>query len=142
MNKKVLIAALIATVVAFFGGWLVFGILLEGFYSENTIVYEGLWKDMENDPSTLLGILISNVAMSLLLALILDRFGNVTTFAKGFVNGLWIGFLIAVMMDASFWAFMNLHTNTMYAVDIIVNTLFYGVLGGVIGAVLGWGNKG
>lgn len=137
MNTKVLVAALVGAIASFLGGWLVFGYLLESFYKSNTIEYAGLMKN----PPELWGIFVSGFFWCLLLAMIFNKWANVTTFAGGMMNAAWIGLLISLSFNFGFHSFYNLYTPTGLVVDSIVSTIFWAVIGGVIGMALGWGKK-
>ena len=129
MKSKTLIGGLIAGVLSFLLGWLVFGILLHSYYEANTFKYPGL----ERVEPIMWALIIANLAWGLLLAYILDLAGA-NSMAKGFTCGLIVFFLLALGMDTFFIAFMRLMRLRLAAVDIAANALF----GGVVGAVVGW----
>jgi hypothetical protein len=129
MNTKTLLGALIAGVVSFLLGWLIFGILLMDFYSANMVQYTGL---MKNPPEFLI-IAIANIVYGLLLAWIFS-IANINTVSKGFSAGIIIGLLMVLGFDLFLYAQMNLYNAKIIAIDVVLN----GVMGGVVGAVLGW----
>jgi hypothetical protein len=138
MNTKVLLAGLAATVFFFFGGWLLYGMLLMDYATANTTVYEGLMKS-ETEMS-FPGLIVSNAAWGFLLALICDKTSSKSLMA-GAITGAWVGFLMMLSFDASFYAFFNLYTSTYLATDVVLGTLFMSAGGAVVGLVLGSGNK-
>jgi len=138
MNTKVLLAGLAATVFFFFGGWLIYGMLLMDYATANTTVYEGLMKS--EDEMNFPALIVANAAWGFLLALICDK-TNSNSLMAGAMTGAWVGFLIMLSFDASFYAFYNLFTPTYLAVDLVVGTLFMAAGGAVVGLVLGSGNK-
>ena len=129
MNSKTLLGALIAAIVAFLLGWLIFGILLADYYTSNMVQYSGLIKN----PPEIWAIAIANLSWGLVLALIFNM-GNVNSVGKGFTTGLIIYLFIVLGFNLFSHAQMNLYNTQILAVDTILNALF----GGVIGAVLGW----
>lgn len=135
MNTKAILAGLAGGVFAFFGGWLVYGVLLMDYFMSHTTKYDGLMKD----PPDFIFIIISNLAWGFLYALIFHRWANVKSFGPGFSKGLALSFLWMLMFDSSMYAFYNLNTLTFIGVDIVVGTLFGGLVGGVVGIVLGMG---
>ena len=137
MKSKTLIGGLIAGVLSFFLGWLVFGILLKDYYSANTLKYAGL----ERLEPIMWALIIANLAWGLLLAYILDLAGA-NSMAKGFTCGLIIFFLMALGIDMFFIAFMRLMRLRLAVVDIGANALFGGIIGAVVGWWYGRGNKG
>jgi pentatricopeptide repeat protein len=140
MNTKVLIAALAAGVASFLLGWVVYGMLLEGYMKAHTTeAAHGVWKQMEN--MNWLGMIISNLAWGVFLAWSLSRMG-VNDMSGGFVAGAIIGGLVAINIDLFFYSMMNWYTDKMVViVDVLVSTVFHGILGAVTGIVLGMGNK-
>ena len=137
MDKKIIIAALLGSVVSFLLGWLVYGILLMDFYSSHMNYYHGLMKD----PPNLAAIFAGGLAMSFLIAYIYRKWSGTTSFATGFMNGLIIGFLVSLSFNLYMYASMDLYARRVIVVGVITGTLFNAVLGGVIGWYLGMGNK-
>lgn len=137
MNLRTFIATLAGMVTLFLLGWLVFGILLMDFYQANTTHYEGLMNEMPN----LFLIIVSQLLFSFMLAYIFQVWAGFNSFAKGFTGGLFIGFFVTFAFDLYFLSGMNLFTVKSIIVDIIANTILYGIAGGVIGLVLGFGGK-
>jgi len=138
MNVKAYLAALVGAVFSFFAGWIIFGMLLMNFYTANTKVYEGLMRGPMPD---LIFIFLSGLCSSFLLTIIFTKWAGVKTYSAGFTNGMIIYFLLAGTMDLSLYAFYNLANLTLTLVDIIAQTVFGGMVGGIIGLVLGIGNK-
>ena len=136
MKSKTLIGGLIAGVVSFFLGWLVFGILLKGYYDANTFPYTGLNR---LEP-IMWALIIANLAWGLLLAYILELAGA-NSMAKGFTIGLIVFFLATLGMDTFSIAFMRLMRIRLALVDIGLNALFGGLLGAIVGWWYGRGNK-
>jgi uncharacterized membrane protein len=137
MNTKMLLAALGGAVAFFILGWLVYGILLMGFYESNSVHYEGLMYEMPN----LFMIFIANLSTALLIAYIFDRWANIRTFGGGFMGGMIIGVLFTISFDFYSLATMNLMNTTAAIVDIIAGTIMSGIVGGVVGFILGAGKK-
>ncbi len=137
MNSKLLIAAAVGAVTAFFLGFLIFGLAMQGFYNSNMIPYEGLIID----PPRLWAIFIANLATAFLYAYIFDKWANIRTFGAGFSAGIIIGFLFTVSMDLLMYAMMNLYTGMFLVVDVLVSTLYSAVVAGTVASMLGRGSK-
>jgi hypothetical protein len=138
MNNKVLLAALAGAVATFLTGWLLYGILLKGFFEAGTL--ETARSVMREQPE-LLAIFFGGLAWSLLLALIFSRWASISTLRSGAIAGAWIGFLIALGADLFSYASMNIaHLNTTL-IDPLINAVQSAIAGGIIGWVLGYGAK-
>ena len=137
MNLKTLYATLAAFVIFFFLGWLVYGVLLMGFYENNMFNCEGLTKD----PPNYILLIVANLIWSFFFVFILQRWAKITDFGKGFIAGLIIGFLVLLAFDLQSMAFMNLFNVQLFIVDLVVSTILAGIAGGVIGWILGAGMK-
>jgi len=129
MNTKTLLGALIAGVVSFLLGWLIFGILLMDYYAANKVQYPGLLKD----PMEIWPIAIADLVWGLLVSWIFSM-ANIKTVAKGVTVGFLIGFLMVLGFDLFVYAELNLYSTRLLALDVIMN----GVMGAASGAVLGW----
>ncbi len=139
MNTKVLLAALAGGIAAFLLGWVIFGMLLTGYYDANMIHYEGLMKPQAEMN---LGLMfVSNLMMSSALAYALHRMG-VSTLLGGVIAGAIIGFLFYLSVDLAFMSMMNMFSNSaMVLVDVFANTVWAACVGGVVGLMLGRGTK-
>jgi len=129
MNTKTLLGALIAGVVSFLLGWLIFGILLMDYYAANKVQYPGLLKD----PMEIWPIAVADLVWGLLVSWIFSM-ANIKTVAKGVTVGFLIGFLMVLGFDLFVYAELNLYSTRLLALDVIMN----GVMGAASGAVLGW----
>jgi hypothetical protein len=129
MNTKTLLGALIAGIVSFLLGWVIFGILMMDYYTANMVQYTGLFKN----PPEVWVIAIANIAWGLVYALIFNM-GNVRTAPKGFSTGLTLSLLIVLGFNLMMYAQFNLYNTKILAIDLILNA----ALGGITGAVLGW----
>lgn len=135
MNTKVILASLAGFVVSFLFGWLVFGMLLKGYFAANITNPPDLWKA---DPK-MLALVLFNLAWGGLMGWSLHKMGVVSVMG-GIVCGAIIAMFFEVIDATYHFAFMNFYRNRMVAVvDILVTTGFGAVIGGVVGAVLGTG---
>ena len=137
MKPKVIYAILGATVVSFFLGWLIFGIILDPYYKSQMTVYEGMMKN----PPEMWAIIIMNLSWSVLLVYIFHTWAGISTFMKGMTAGMIVFFLVGVGFDFSMYGFMNMMSFQLVIIDIIANTIMGGVVGGVAGLILGLGEK-
>ncbi|MFI5218068.1 MAG: hypothetical protein ACHQNT_01180 [Bacteroidia bacterium] len=135
MNTKLLIATIVGAIASFLLGWLVYGTLLMDFWKTNTTIYEGL----SVDPPRLWAIFLGGLCYCFLLAWIFDKWSNTRDFKGGFINGMIISLPIMLWTWLGYYAFLNLYTSTLMITDIIVGTLFNGVVAGIIAAMLGRG---
>jgi hypothetical protein len=129
MKLKTLIGGLIAGVVSFLLGWLVFGILLHNYYEANSVQYPGLnWAQPR-----MWALIIANLSWGFLLAYILDLSGA-NSIMKGFTIGFVVFLLATLGIDMFSLAFMHLMRIRLALVDTATNAVF----GGLIGAIVGW----
>lgn len=138
MNTKTLLAGLAASVFFFFGGWLIYGMLMADMMMANMTVYEGLMKGEED--MNMIAMIGANLAWGFLVAIVCDK-TNSKSLMAGVMTGLWLGFLVMLNFDLSFMAMFNLFTTKWLMIDIVIGTLFTGAGGAVAGLVLGSGNK-
>jgi hypothetical protein len=138
MNIKAYLAALAGAVFSFLGGWVIFGMLLMDFYMANTTSYEGLMKTPMPD---LVFIFLSGLSASFLLTIIFTKWANVKTFGSGFTTGMTVYFFVIISFNLSMYGFYNLMNITLVFVDTLAQTIFGGLMGGIIGFILGTGKK-
>ena len=129
MNTKTLVAGLLAAIVTFLIGWLIFGVLLVSYYNSNMLAYPGLLKE----PPNVLFIGFANLAWGLMLAYVFSLAG-INTASKGLITGFIIFLLICIGFNCMFHAQFNLYSRRVFVVDALAN----GVLGAISGAFIGW----
>ncbi len=133
MNTKTIIAALVGAIVTFLLGYVVWGLLLGDYYAANTVQYPGL----NIDPPRLWAIFVSNLAGCLLLSWLFSSLG-VNNFATGFQRAALIFFLFSLSIDMMWFALMNFFSNyTIILLDVVVTSLVWAIVGGVIALMLG-----
>jgi len=136
-NNRLLLTIIITTVIAFFSGWPIFGIIFGDFYSSNMNPDAAFL--MKTEPA-LWPLFFATLAWSALLTLVLHKTGNVT-FKKGFLTSLWLSFFLMVMFDFNMFAFWDLYNMGFIFVDIIVGTIYWALIGGISGAMLAMRKK-
>ena len=129
MNTKTIIAGILAGIVSFLLGWLIYGMLLMEFFKNHSLHYNGLDKN----PPDFLYLGIGNLLMGILTAYVV-ALGNGNNAKKGFTIAAIVGFLVSSGMDSMMFAQMNLGSRTAILVDVIAAT----ILSGIIGAFVGW----
>jgi hypothetical protein len=133
---KILLAALVGTIVYFGIGWLVFEGLLGKYMSANTTQIVGFKKSEEE--SSMVMLIVSCAAYALLLAVVMGNWTQVNTFKEGAILGATVGILIATMTN-SYW-YATSHFFNGFAplfVDVAAAGLTVGIMGGVIAWILG-----
>lgn len=129
MNSKILIGIVLAFLISFLCGWLIFGYLLVDFYNQYSNDFIGLKKD----PMVMWSMVVSNLAYALMLAYVF-QIAAVKTVAKGAMVGMIVTVLISLSYDMFIFSQMNLIGYRIMAANTVAN----GAIGGLIGAVLGW----
>ena len=134
---KILLAALVGTIVYFGIGWLVFEGLLGKYMSANTTQIAGFKKSEEE--SSMLMLIVSCAAYALLLAMLMGHWAHVNTFKEGLLLGATVGILVAVMTNSYWYSTSHFFNNLPpLLVDIAAAGVTVGLMGGVIGWFLGY----
>ena len=123
---------MIGGVVAFFLGWLFFGILFPDLLK---IPLEGFMKPEAE--MVMWAMIAANLLWGLFLAYIFVQWANISTWISGAKAGATVGFFISAIFDTGYYAMSNMFTLNSMLIDIVVNTLFAGLTGAVIGWWLG-----
>jgi hypothetical protein len=133
---KIVLAALVGTIVYFGIGWLVFEGLLGKYMSANTTQIVGFKKSEEE--SSMLMLIISCAAYALLLAVVMGNWTQVNTFKEGAILGATVGILVATMTN-SYWYSTSHFFNGFAPIlaDIAAAGVTVGIMGGAIAWVLG-----
>lgn len=138
MNTRVIVASVAGGAALFLLGFLIYGLLLEGWMRSQMVEYKGLMNETPN----FVTLIIANIVWALLVALIFDRWASISTFIGGLIGGAMISFLMILYYDLMNVSFMNLFTGfTAVFVDVVAFTLIGALAGGVVAAILGMMNK-
>jgi hypothetical protein len=137
MNAKFFLAVLVGSIVAFFAGWLIFGVLFPEFYGHGI---KETASAVIKKPPLLWAIGISNIAWVLLITWALQKSGS-TSFGKGFLTALWVSVLLIITFDFSFHAFYDIYETSFIALDVLASSVFWAIIGGIAGAILGSGKN-
>jgi hypothetical protein len=133
MNTRTIIAAIAGAVTSFLLGWLVYGILLKDYYASAYVPYEGLMYEMP----VLWAIFLGGLAHSFLMSWLFTRM-NIMTFTGGLQYGLIINFFLFLSQNLYMYASMNIFSGvSIVAIDILISTVFAGIISGVIALTLG-----
>jgi membrane protein YqaA with SNARE-associated domain len=139
MKTQVLVATLIGAIVAFFAGYIIWGMLTMDYYNSN--ISELYVNEISREEPILWMIFVSQIIWALLLAYLFDQM-NIRNFMDGMKCGAIIFFLIMAGFDIMFHATSDFFGNhTIIIVDILLNTVFGGIIGGIIGWWLGRGKE-
>ncbi|MEO8148112.1 MAG: hypothetical protein ABI723_10765 [Bacteroidia bacterium] len=137
MNKKTLIAALAGGITGFILGFLIFGLLLSNYYTTHCTTYPGLIKDSP----VIWCYAVGNLLWAWMFAYVFSNWANVTTFVRGATAAIIIAAPVVIAYEFFFYAGMNLMGARVLAVDAIANIAMNAIVGGVVGTVLGMGEK-
>lgn len=135
MNFRAYIAAIVGGIFNSLAVWATSGFLLVDFYLINTFHYEGLMKMPKPD---LIFVFLSGLSLSFLMTIIFTWWARVSTFRSGFRNGMILTFFYICAVDLGMFGFYNLMNISLTAVDIVLQTVFGGLMGGIIGWILGF----
>lgn len=135
MNTKCLIASIAGAVVLFVGGYVLYELLLGGFFAANMGTATGVIKESPD----FLWIAVGQLAAGGVLATALGWKGA-TDVAGGAQAGAKLGALIAAAFGFVMLGAMNTSTLTSVVVDIVVSAVLWGAAGAVVGMMLGRGD--
>ena len=136
-TKKFVLGTLAGGVAYFFLGFLIYAILMEDFFTAHTVT--GIMKsetEMKYYP-----MVAGNLAHAALLAYVFLNWANIKSFSSGLIGGAIIGFFMSAGFDLISYDTAKIMSITGTLVDIVVYTIITSLVGGIVGAVLGMGNK-
>lgn len=139
MLARILASSVAGGVALFIAGFVIYGLVLDPMVMRpNMNTYAGLM----NETPSFVPLVLANIVNGFLLAYIFDKWAGIRTFAGGAKGGAIIMFIVGLMMQLMFMAFMNLSKNFIPPVaDVIGSAVMGAIGGGVVGMVLGLMNK-
>jgi uncharacterized protein with PQ loop repeat len=130
--KKLAIGGIVAGILFFLLGWLIYGILLMDFMKANPGVVGGYDKAAPD----MLWLVIGNLLSGFLMAYIFVK-ANVNTLANGFITAAVVGLLMSASYDCMSYGLTNLMSKKMMIADVLAAAVLSGIVGAVTGLVMG-----
>lgn len=137
-TNKILMAGIVAGIVAFFLGWVIYGMLMMDFYATNVGTATGVMR--AESEMVWWALIAGNLAMGLLYAYIFGRWAGISNAATGAQAGGMIGLLIGCAYNLTFYGTSNMMNLTGALVDIVVTAVIAAIVGAVAAWMLGRGN--
>jgi hypothetical protein len=131
MNGKFLLGTLAAAVIGFFGGWLVWGILLMDYFEAHTS--DGALA-LEKEEPVMWAMIVANIAYGFVVTWVLSKTHS-TSAAKGAVTAVIVFGIITLGMNLFYYAVMEIYTGLE---AVVVDTITGAIFAAIIGAVVGW----
>ena len=125
-TKNFLVSGLVGGIVAFFLGWLIWGILFADFFPQP-----------EESSNSMIMIALGSLSYGLLISYIFVKWAQISTAATGAKGGAVLGLLLALYFDFFQLAMNPDVTYQMVGLDVVLCIVFGAVIGAVIGAVNG-----
>ena len=120
-TKSFLLSGIVGAIVYFLLGWLFYGVLFPELHGNSEPC---MWM-----------IALGCLFMALLIALIFNRWANISTFSTGLKAGFVIGLLYSLSM-CFFW-FSSKCISTDFFITVAIETISLAIVGGAIGAASG-----
>ncbi len=136
-TKKFLIGSLVGGITYFILGYLIYGLLLNSFFSEHSIAPAGSMKAMAD--IIWWALVLGNLFMGALLTYIFLKMGSIKSFGSGAGIGAAVGFFLWLSIDLINFGTQNSFTHKALLADVVVGIVMSSITGGIIGAVLGMG---
>lgn len=128
-NKANLLATLAGTIVMFFLGYVIWGMLTVDFFTQHSLA------DLSKEPD-LMFTFAGNLVMTFVISSIYGKWadGNYSA-ASGFQFGALVGLFVGLGMGLLWFGTANMMTLTGHLVEAGIDILFYGIIGSIIGMV-------
>ncbi|THD69775.1 hypothetical protein E7Z59_05460 [Robertkochia marina] len=129
INKANLLATLVGTIVMFFLGYLIWGMLTVEFFTQHSLA------DLTKEPN-IMYIFAGNLVMTFVISSLYGKWadGNYSA-ASGFKFGAMVGLFVGVGMGLLWFGSANMMTLTGHIAEAGLDILFYAVIGAVVGFV-------
>jgi hypothetical protein len=137
-TKNILIGGVVAAIVYFLLGYLIYGNLMMDFFRNHPghISKQALSEVERGKDMLFWAIGVSNLGAGILLAFVFDRSG-IRNFGAGLVTGAIVGCLASVSFDFMMYSTSNLMDKDAVVGDILIWTIMSAIAGGIAGMVMG-----
>jgi hypothetical protein len=137
--KKFLTGTLVGGITFFFLGYLFYGVVLAGFFSQHYGAGASAMKTMQE--IVWWALILGNLASGALLSYIFLKWAKISSFSSGASAAATIGFFLTLSMDLIRFATAGTFDLTASLADVVVETVMTAIAGGAVGAVLGMSSK-
>jgi hypothetical protein len=133
--QKRILATVVGTVVAFFGGWIIWGIIADPLFEGHmdTSLSRG------EDGMIWWALIAGNLFYTYLLAYVYEHWnGGVKGFMPGLKIGVMIGLILALAIDLTMYSMSTMISDlTAIIIDTVCNGVWMGLVGGSVGFMYG-----
>jgi TM2 domain-containing membrane protein YozV len=131
-SQKFIVAGIVAGVLFFLLGWVLYGKLFAGFFTDN------LWATgmMKDNPDPMWALVLGQLAGGFLLAYVVGKAGA-TSLGAGATVGFLVGLLVCLSFDLTFYGvgkFYGAAPLKGIAADVIISA----IISAIGGAAAGW----
>ena len=138
MNNKTIMGGIVAGVLYFGLGYLVWEVLLKAFMAENAGTATGVW--ITDGKFIWWALIVGNLFSGFALSYVLNKAGA-NSLSSGIAVGATIGLLWSAGFDFTMLGVSNLMTIKGVLVDVAASTVVSAVVGGLTCLVLGMSKK-
>lgn len=129
-SKSNVLATIIGFVVMFLLGYAIWGIATAEFFEAHAT------NSIMKDPPDMLFIALGNLIGTFAISTIYGKWAAGTySAANGFSFGIWIGIFVGLGMGLLWYGTSELMDITGHMVEALIDIIFYGIIGAVIGFV-------
>ena len=129
-TNKILVGGIVGGIAFFFLGWLIYGVLLAGYFAANG--NPSIMRPMEQ--MIWWALILSNLMWGFLLAVVFS-WSNTTGWVAGAKKGAIFGLLSSLAIDFGFYSMSTMYSNFA---PILVDALATVVMVAIGGIVIGW----
>ncbi len=134
MLVRIIVGAIVAAIIFFMGGWLLYGVALHSYF-DGTL--SATARTVMNTEPNFGPLAVSELAFGLLFSYVLVKWASMRTFVGGAIGGATMIFLMSFAWDMQMSAFFkDMHVGSTY-VPMIVDLLCAIALGALAGGAIG-----
>jgi hypothetical protein len=138
-TQKFLVSGIVGGVVAFFAGWLIYGVLLMDFFTKNAGSATGVPRAAAD--MVWWALILGNLLMGLFYSYVYNRWANITGFGAGASAGFVLAILVIGSVDLMMYGTSNIMNLTGTVADIVCAGVIGLLVGGTVGMMNGMGAK-
>jgi magnesium-transporting ATPase (P-type) len=138
-TQRFLVSGIVGGIVSFFGGYLIYGVVLTDFFAKNAGTATGVMKEM--DTMVWWALILGNIFWGLAYSYIFNKWANITSLGAGLSAGFVIGLLCTAGIDLIMFATSNISNLTGTIADIVCGAVLGAIVGAAVGLMNGMGKK-